>query len=327
MQLKQIGKQLGSIQFLVNILAAGAALATALSFVGSWWWIFAMLEHFRPQYCLLLTIALFLDLINRDPWSNQHFYLLWAIPLAINFSLLLPLFLPSFGHATNSIELRVLHATLDNDNPDVSKAIDYVNNQAPDIVSLLEVTPQSLPQLQAGLTNYQLVIAEPRTTSHGSAWFVSRQPSYPIEVKAAELIHLPPTSSRPILQITITYAGKPIDLLCFHAIRPRSASTVDFQRVEFEALAQWSRQRQAIVVGDFNSTPWYGSFRQMLHQSGLVNSQNGFGLQPTWHGSLLPILRIPIDHCLHSPSIVTIRRTIGSHIGSDHLPLLVTLRI
>lgn len=327
MQLKQIGKQLGSIQFWVNILAGGAALATALSFVGSWWWIFAMLEHFRPQYCLLLAIALFLDLIDRDPWSSQHFYLLWAIPLAINFSLLLPLFLPSFGHATDSIELRVLHATLDNDNPDVSKAIDYVNNQAPDIVSLLEVTPQSLPQLQAGLTNYQLVIAEPRTTSHGSAWFVSRQPSYPIEVKAAELIHLPPTSERPILQISITYAGKPIDLLCFHAIRPRSTSTVDFQRVEFEALAQWSRQRQAIVIGDFNSTPWYGSFRQMLHESGLVNSQNGFGLQPTWHANLPPILRIPIDHCLHSRSIVTVKRSIGSHIGSDHLPLLVTLRI
>ncbi|GET44294.1 endonuclease/exonuclease/phosphatase family protein [Microseira wollei] len=327
MQLKQIGKQLGSIQFWVNILAGGAALATAFSFAGSWWWIFAMLEHFRPQYCLLLAIAFFLDLIDRQPGLSQHFYLLWGIPLAINLSLLLPLFLPSFGHATNSIELRVLHATLDNDNPDVSKAIDYVNKQAPDIVSLLEVTPQSLPQLQAGLTNYQLVIAEPRTTSHGSAWFVSRQPSYPIEVKAAELIHLPPTSDRPILQITITYAGKPIDLLCFHAIRPRSASTVDFQRVEFEALAQWSRQRQAIVIGDFNSTPWYGSFRQMLHQSGLVNSQNGFGLQPTWHGSLLPILRIPIDHCLHSRSIVTVKRSIGSHIGSDHLPLLVTLGI
>lgn len=327
MQLKQIGKQLISIRFWLNILAGSAALATALSFAGSWWWIFAMLEHFRPQYCLLLAIALSAHLIERGHSSTQHFYLLWAIPLAINISLLLPLFLPSFREPTNSSELRVLHVTLNNDNPDVSKAIDYVNQQAPDIVSLLEVTPQSLPQLQASLTNYQLVIAEPRTTSHGSAWFVLRQPSHPIEVKAAELIHLPPTSDRPLLQITITYGGKPIDLLCFHAIRPRSANTVDFQRVEFEALAQWSRQRQAIVIGDFNSTPWYHSFRQMLHQSKLVNSQNGFGLQSTWHGNLPPIMRIPIDHCLHSPSIFTIKRTIGSHIGSDHLPLLVTLRI
>lgn len=327
MHLKQIRKQLSSIKFWVNILAGGAALATALSFAGSWWWIFAMLEHFRPQYCLLLAIALFLAPIDRGSSSSQHFYLLWAIPLAINISFLLPLFIPSFRHATNSSELRVLHATLDNDNPDVNKAINYVNNQAPDIVSLLEITPQSLPEFQAGLTNYQLVIAEPRTTSHGSAWFVSRQPSHPIEVKGAELIHLPPTSDRPILQITITYAGKPIDLLCFHAIRPRSTATVDYQRVEFEALAKWSQQRQAIVIGDFNSTPWYSSFRKMLHQSGLLNSQKGFGLQPTWHGNLPPILRIPIDHCLHSPSIITVQRTIGSHIGSDHLPLLVTLRI
>ncbi len=327
MQLKQIPKQLSSIRFWVNILAGSAALATGLSFVGSWWWIFAMLEHLRSQYCLLLAIALFLGLISRQSWSNKRFCLLWAIPLAINISLLLPLFIPSVLDTTNSIDLRVLHATLNNDNPDVSKAIDYVNNQAPDIVSLLEVTPQFLPQFQAGLTNYQLVIAEPRTSSHGTAWFVSRQPSYPIQVKAAELIHLPPTSDRPLLQISITYAGKPIDLLCFHAIRPRSGTTVDYQRVEFEALAKWSQQRQAIVVGDFNSTPWYSSFRKMLHQSRLLNSQKGFGLQPTWHGNLPPILRIPIDHCLHSPSLVTVRRTTGSHIGSDHLPLLVTLRI
>lgn len=100
---KQIGKQLGSIRLGINILAAGAALATALSLAGSWWWIFAMLEHFRPQYCLLLAIALFLDLINREPWSSQHFYLLWAIPLAIKISLLLPLFLPSVRDATDSI--------------------------------------------------------------------------------------------------------------------------------------------------------------------------------------------------------------------------------
>lgn len=327
MQLKQIGKQLSSIRFWVNILAGGAALATALSFAGSWWWIFSLLEHFRSQYCLLLAIALLVGLINRKSWSNKRWSLLWAIPIAINISLVLPLFLPSVGDAPDSSGLRVLHATLNKDNPDVIKAINYVNNQAPDIVSLIEITPESLPQFQAGLTNYQLVIAEPRTSSHGSAWFVSRQPSHPIEVKAAELIHLPPTSDRPILQITITYAGKPIDLLCFHAIRPRSTSTVDYQRVEFEALAKWSQQRQAIVIGDFNSTPWYSSFRKMLHQSRLINSQKGFGLQPTWHGNLPPILRIPIDHCLHSPSIITVQRTIGSHIGSDHLPLLVTLKV
>jgi endonuclease/exonuclease/phosphatase (EEP) superfamily protein YafD len=121
-------------------------------------------------------------------------------------------------------------------------------------------------------------------------------------------------------------------LLHFHAIRPRSANTVAYQQVEFDALAAWSReiiqsgQNSLIVIGDFNSTPWHSDFRQLIKNSGLVNAQNGFGIQTSWHGNFPFWLRIPIDHCLHSKSLRTIRYTVGSNIGSDHLPLLVELQ-
>jgi endonuclease/exonuclease/phosphatase (EEP) superfamily protein YafD len=102
--------------------------------------------------------------------------------------------------------------------------------------------------------------------------------------------------------------------------------------VEFDASANWSvRQqkegkREVVVIGDFNSTPWSGRFREFLHQTDLRNSQRGFGLQPTWHASLPSPLMIAIDHCLHSKSIATVKRATGSNIGSDHLPLFVELR-
>jgi endonuclease/exonuclease/phosphatase (EEP) superfamily protein YafD len=74
-------------------------------------------------------------------------------------------------------------------------------------------------------------------------------------------------------------------------------------------------------MGDFNTTPWSVLMRQVLRESGLVNSQSGFGLQPTWPATLPNFLQIAIDHCLHSPSLITKHRTIGPNIGSDHLPI------
>jgi endonuclease/exonuclease/phosphatase (EEP) superfamily protein YafD len=340
MRLKQASRFLFSLRFWVNVLAGGVTLATLLCIASPLWWVLAMLEHFRLQYSLVLIVALLVGLISRNPWSIKRWSLLWTIPLMLNLGLLLPVFIGPLQNREDAIIdlarrptlLQVLHATLDRDNPDASKAIEYINQQAPDVVSVLEVTPQSLPQLQAGLAGYQLVIAEPRTNSHGSAWFVSKQPSSPIAIQDSALIHLPSDSDRPILQASITVAGKPIDLLCFHAIRPQNASTVKYQQVEFAALAQWSqnlrqnKRLHTIAIGDFNSTPWYGAFRQLLHNSELVNSQDGFGLQLTWSSSLPSLLRLPIDHCLHSRSFVTVGRSVGPNIGSDHLPLVVALR-
>jgi endonuclease/exonuclease/phosphatase (EEP) superfamily protein YafD len=341
MRWKQASRFLFSLRFWVNVLAGGVTIATLLCFASPLWWVFAMLEHFRVQYGLVLVVALLIGLITRKPWHIKRWSLLWTIPLIMNAGLLLPAFMGSVQNREDAIIdaalrrptlLRVLHATLDRDNSDVSKAIRYINQQAPDIVSLLEITPESLPQIQAGLAGYQLVIAEPRTNSHGSAWFVSKQPSSPIAIQQSKLIHLPSDSDRPLLQASITFAGKPIDLLCFHAIRPQNTPSVNYQQVEFAALAQWSQnllenqRRHIIAIGDFNSTPWYGPFRQMLHDSQLVSSHNAFGLQPTWPSGLPSLLRLPIDHCLHSRSFATVERIVGPNLGSDHLPLLVALR-
>ena len=327
----------------IQLLSGGAAIATLLSFAGSLWWGFALLEHGRSQYSWLLLIGLCFALLRLSHWRTNQVGMngqiacgvLWAILLVVNLSYFFGLFLmPSQNAAASasSTVLTVLHVTLDHDNPDVSEAIAFINQQtqpqAPDVMSILEVTPQSLPQIQAGLPDYQLAIAEPRPNSHGSAWFVSRHPAQPLTVQSSQLIHLPADSDRPLLLLNIAYAGKAIELLCFHVIRPQSAATVGYQRVEFQALTDWSQEHQdAIVIGDFNSTPWYGAFRQMLRESKLVSSQPGFGLQPTWHSSLPPLLQIPIDHCLHSRSFVTVGRRVGRSVGSDHLPLSVSLRI
>ncbi len=313
-------------------MAAGVAIAGLLGFLSSFWWGFSFLEHPRPQYCLILVIAVLMNgLMGRSPW-RWGWVITWLVILLINLAMIAPILVAQTTPAARAVpDLRLLHMTLDHESNDISRAVQFANTQEADLVSVLEVTPQTLPQLAAALTPYQLVKAEPRHNSHGTAWFVARQPHQPIRVIWSEVIHLPSNSDRPLLNLKISLANKIIDLLCFHVIRPRSAETVAYQQVEFAALAEWSQSmlkqgRDPVAIGDFNNTPWALSFRKLLADSGLNNSQNGFGLQPTWHSSLPTVLQIPIDHCLHSPNLVTTRRQIGPNVGSDHLPLIVDLQ-
>lgn len=323
-----------SLHAWIQLLAAAATGATLLGFAGTLEWRLSFLEYPRPQYCLMLLVALLAAWIRRRPWRTKLWSLGWFIPLGLNLILLTPLWAsspPSVPQPASS--LRVLHATLDHQNPDVGAAIRYLKQQKADIVSLLEVTRQSLPQFQKELADYQMVAAELRPGSSSSAWFLAKQPTQPIVFRSSEVIHLPEGAQRPLLKAIVSVAGRDLVLLCFHTIRPRSPGTVAFQRVELAAMAAWSQQqlqtdpdRDLIVIGDFNSTPWATPFRQALATSGLVNSQVGFGWQTTWHAALPNLLRIPIDHCLHSPGLRTIHRTIGPNLDSDHLPLLVELQ-
>lgn len=325
------------IKFWTNVLAGFAAIATILSLAGRKWWVFALMEHPRVQYSLILLIALFVSLLTSKKRVNI-WNTLCLITLLINFIFIFPLFIPPNQAFTKDLSttpqtIRVIHATLNSKEPDVTKAIEYLNKQKTDILFLLEVTPQSLTQFNRGLTNYRLIATQPEYNSHGIAWFVPQDKTKPIELKKVEFITLPIYSNRALLKATISYSEREMVLLCFHVISPRNAETVAYQEIEFDALANWSQRllqkskQDLIVIGDFNSTPWYGPFRQLLSKSGLLNSQRGFGIQTTWHSAFPPIFRISIDNCLHSKSLTTIHRFIGSNIGSDHLPLFVELKL
>jgi endonuclease/exonuclease/phosphatase (EEP) superfamily protein YafD len=40
-----------------------------------------------------------------------------------------------------------------------------------------------------------------------------------------------------------------------------------------------------------------------------------------------PLVRVQIDHLLHSPDLVTLDRRLGPRLGSDHAPLIVRLAL
>jgi endonuclease/exonuclease/phosphatase family metal-dependent hydrolase len=55
-----------------------------------------------------------------------------------------------------------------------------------------------------------------------------------------------------------------------------------------------------------------------------LRARLGFGVKTSWPVPVPSFLRIPIDHCLLSDDFHVTSVEVGSSIGSDHLPLVVT---
>ncbi len=310
-------------------------LATVCGLVGNLWWRFELLDHFRWQYCWLLLFPLLVSLRQRQQWG-----IVWLIPLMVNGTLILSLAWPSRASLkasflqpttetlTEAPSLTILHANIDHKNPRPIQAIEYVNRQVADIVFLQEITPTTLPLIVKQLTNYRLVAAEPKTNSHGSAMFVPLESSLGIIQK--NIIQVPNYSQRPLLTVDVQFGQGILSLMSVHITRPGTSGMSAFQATELEAVADWSRRQLAadksvIIIGDFNSTPWSQRVRNMVNRSGLKNSQQGWIWQTTWPGNMPTFLQIAIDHCLHSPDLITQTRWTGPYVGSDHLPLIIKL--
>ena len=93
---------------------------------------------------------------------------------------------------------------------------------------------------------------------------------------------------------------------------------------QLEELSRFVRDAtdEVLLLGDLNVTPWCYYFQKLVRDSGLMDSTRGFGVQPSWPSNNI-FLRIPLDHCLHTPKIQIVGREIGPAIGSDHFPLIV----
>lgn len=312
-----------------------AAIATGLSFLSFLYWGFALLTHLRFQYVLMLLGGWGLSVLCQKQRPKTRDLLLWLIPLSLNSFLLAPIVFPAQvfqfrpSLPVEAPRLTIQHLNLDRHHPHRDRVIDYLNQQTADVIWLQEVTPAWLNQLNQKLTTYTVVEAIPKENSHGSA-LLQHHTADEIDVISTQVEFLPPYSQRPLLSAVLQWQGQPITVLSFHVTRPRSAPTTAFQQVELAAIATWIQQQQSptqsiVVLGDFNSTPWSRAFRTFQQQSGLTLAQHGIGLKPTWPAQLLTGFKIPIDNCLHSPSLHTLHYRVGPSVGSDHHPIEVQL--
>jgi len=301
----------------LGILAALGASPTLLGFFGGAWWFLDLFAHFRIYYAFgfLLAFAFFLSLYR---WRTAS---LCGMVFLINGMCIAPLYFSGPATpATRATELKILQFNVLSSNPRQQDVLTYIRQTNAHLILLLEVTPKWMDELKNIAPGYALVQVEARRDNFGIALW-SRIPV------SESSIFLHRTTGLPSVIATVQLDGRILTFFGTHLLPPMSAAGTFNRNTQLAEIAQWvaSRTESVVVAGDLNATPWSYPFRNFQAETDLLSSQNGFGYQATWpeRGSLL---RIPIDHLLHSSELTTIARQVGPDLGSDHLPLVTTLK-
>jgi len=196
----------------------------------------------------------------------------------------------------------------------VARAIQELD---PDFVVLEEINDQWLSALALALPPYPYSATMPREDNFGIALF-SKYPLIQNEIREVGEAEVP---------TVIAEMALPDGRLTVIATHPLPPAGQEYSRLRNDQLARLPeivKQANApvLLLGDLNSTPWCSHFKQLLRQSGLKDSSQGRGVLGTWP-AYLPILLIPIDHCLNTAGVHITKKTTGPNVGSDHFPLVV----
>lgn len=308
-----------SIWPLLWVAAIGVALATLAGWAGRWHAVLDLASHFQAHY-LGVDLALAALALAGRRWRLVAAALVLAL---LHAATLAPAWVPP-ARPTPTVtavstaaaverRVRILFLNVEKPNHDHARVLALVAELDPDIAAFLEADHDWVAALQPLRASHPHVIVAPRADAFGAALF-SRLPGRgETRLLGGELPSL--VWRLDGLTVVATHPPPPM--------RRSWAAWRDAQLAELATLARGESQPVALG-GDLNCTPWSPHFADLLRDGGLIDSRRGFGHQATWPASL-PGLRIPIDHCLVSPSVRVLSRRVGPPVGSDHLPVLVEL--
>jgi endonuclease/exonuclease/phosphatase (EEP) superfamily protein YafD len=297
------------------------ALATVASHLGTWWWGFALIAHFRPHLAALSLVSLGAGLL----WRARLGTALSLALLAINTAPLLPyLGLATRSSATPSANLRVLAYNMHREDTDRAAFRELIEREQPDLVVLSEISGDiaalaeeaTLPAYRAGEPSSGLLYG----VVLFSRWPV---PDWHIEHSADEVGSVLSAE----LCASERWQGC-LRVIALHAAPPFWDDVeIQAQQLKIAArLAAGAHQHRTVLAGDLDLTPWSPDFAELLTRGGLVDTGLSRGLTATWL-SKLPFVGLMIDHVLVSPDIRVADSRLGAQIGSEHFPVIVDLRI
>lgn len=297
------------------------AAVSIASFFGRWVWWLDVLANFRAQYVVGLLVLGVALMLTR--WGRTGLAVL--LVAFVNLVPVLPLYVGSPGDSVaGAPNMRVMSFNLLSDNESFSEVIDYIETIDPDLVLLHEASrPWEVAIDSAGL-GYQVIRPRSDSLIFGTLVLVRGEEIRAVSYGFAQ------TQPRAV-EVSYRPTGWPegIDVLSTHPLAPTSEERAALRDAQLEFAADWADGRSGpmFVVGDFNATPWSWPFRNLVDTAALENSQTGFGLHPSFPAGSNVMLRVPIDHLVHSDGLRVRDRRLGPRLGSDHFPLVVDLEL
>lgn len=294
-----------------RLLIGGSTLVLLLGLLGEWWWIFDLLNHFRPFVILGVVLGLACAAGARlgRLAALGGVLLLW---LAAD---LVPLYRADPAPAGARLVVEVYNVNRTHGDPARVRA--QLEASDADVIGLIEVDQRWFDALAPALARWPHRLEHTRDDNFGLALY-SRRPLDRAQVEEPGRF--------PVIRAEVDGVG----LLLVHPPPPVSGAIAAVRDRAFRAYAVPLAHLppEAVVFGDFNATPWSRPFRALLAREGLRGGRDlaGAGLAATWpvdHG--VPT-SLPIDHVLVRGALGVERFAVLDANGSDHRPVRAVLR-
>lgn len=307
------------IHLFIIVCSIGLGILTLTGFLGGFAYLFELTSHFRLQYALGLIplIIGFIILKNRIGATATGILLLINIFQVIQFAS--PFQGAMAGEKRYENEWTILQMNVHASNRYHEGVIQYIKKMDPDILALEEINYRWFEALKDILKDYPHRKFVIREDNFGIGLF-SRVPTEEIEIKYFE------ESGVPSVLAKLKAGDETVSLLFTHPLPPGGLGYFHRRNKQLNDIAKERDKygKNLIVIGDLNATPWSHYFKKFKRDMNLKDTRKGFGIHNTWP-TQLPIMLIPLDHCLVSEGITTLDRRIGPNIGSDHYPVFVRL--
>ena len=299
--------------------AAAALVASLMPLAARHGWVFDLATHFRAQYVVIDALLALACVLQRKP--------IWCIALAASavFSARPVLPYVTFGRAAAATAsaygptIKLLSANVLFENHSSTRLLEIVREESPDIVLLLEYTPEWAQMVGELRNTYPHHVEIPTRRAYGLALF-SRY-----ELEAATPFML---DEKAAVEARVRTPSGPLELIGVHLFSPTSPWRSSMRNRQLDDLAARVARVSGplAVIGDFNITPYSPYFQDWLARTGLTDTRRGRGMSPSWPAQL-PLLAIPIDHCAVSHEISIVAHRGLPAFGSDHYPILAELAL
>lgn len=290
-------------------------LATVATLFGSAHWLPELTTHFRVQLAAALGVLALGALSARrgtlaavlGAAAGLH-----AVPVLHSAR-------PTPPGSPAGPRIRLVSLNVHTANRAFGRVLDYLRQEDPDLILLLEVDARWMRELSLLTNGYPTRVADVREDNFGIALF-SRRPLISPEVVMLE------GSEVPSIIAGIPLGQRRLQLLGTHPVPPAGPDGARERDAQLLSMGRWAAEQggAAVVLGDLNVTPWSPVFHTLLREGRLRRSHPGWGIAATWQLQN-PLISLPLDHALVSPGIAVTRLTVGPDLGSDHRPLSVEL--
>lgn len=307
---------MSQLRFVVNSIAVLALVAFGLSFLGRWHFMFDNLSSFRMHFLLTFGVLALIFLFNRARiWLS-----LTAGALVVCAAGVVPWYVTEHNEHSTTPFYSVISANVSprNDNP--SRLAALIDAEQPDILGLIEITPDYLEGLSSITSSFNYRIEMPGTGFYGLA-LLSKLPILDSGVRYFG------AGTPPVISAIIQFDHAELEALLVHAYPPMSAKKTELRNLQLRELARYvkSSARPVLILGDLNTALWSPVYREFVSLAGLRNARRGYGIGGTWPPN--EVLGVPIDHVLSTQDIQLRDFRVLHAIGSDHLPVATKVSV